>query len=71
MFCFDHAELKQVMQTIGTWYNISVLFHSPALLHQRIHFRFNRKAPVAEVLQALNELGIGRVKQKNGKIVLE
>ena len=52
------------------WYNTSIIFHSPDLLKQRIHFRFPRTTSLEEVVQALNDLGIAKLEQKKGKVII-
>jgi ferric-dicitrate binding protein FerR (iron transport regulator) len=69
-FAFDDKELKSVMQEIGSWYNISVVFHSRPLLDERIYFRMNRKASADEVLEVLNDMGIAKFELTDKKIVV-
>lgn len=69
-FAFDNRELKSVMQEIGSWYNISVVFHSRPLLEERIYFRMNRAASVEDVLGVLNDMGIAKFELTNEKIVV-
>ena len=69
-FSFDDAELAEIMKSVGTWYNTSIIFHSPDLLKQRIHFRFPRTTSLEEVVQALNDLGIAKLEQKKGKVII-
>lgn len=70
-FFFDNTDLKQVMQEIGSWYNISIVFRSRPLLDERIYFRINRQLPVNAVLDALNDLRIARFMMKEGKVIVE
>ena len=69
-FAFDDKELRSVMQEIGSWYNISVVFHSRQLLDERIYFRMNRKASADEVLEVLNDMGIAKFELTDKKIVV-
>ena len=69
-FAFDNRELITVMQEIGSWYNISVVFHSRPLLEERIYFRMNRTASVKEVISVLNDLGVAEFSLKDEKIVV-
>ena len=69
-FAFDDKELKSVMQEIGSWYNISVVFHSRPLLDERIYFRMNRKASADEVLAVLNDMGIAKFELIDKQIVV-
>ena len=70
-FAFDNRELKSVMQEIGSWYNISVVFHSRPLLEERIYFRMERVKEVKGVLQVLNDMGIAKFEIENEKITVE
>lgn len=70
-FCFDDSRLDEVMNDIGSWYNVSIAFHSPRLLKLRVHFNFPRRLPLDDVLQALNDLGVARFKYSEGRIDIE
>lgn len=70
-FFFDNTDLRQVMQEIGSWYNISIVFRSRPLLDERIYFHINRQLPVNAVLDALNDLRIARFIMKEGKVIVE
>lgn len=69
-FSFDNTDLRQVMQEIGSWYNISIVFRSRPLLDERIYFRISRQLPVNAVLDALNDLRIAQFTMKEGKIIV-
>lgn len=70
-FDMDQVALSDAMGDIGSWYNKTVLFKSKANMDKQIHFRFSRKASLAEVLTALNELGVARIEMKAGMIMVE
>ena len=69
-FTFDNQDLRTVMQEIGAWYNLTVIFQSPHLLDERIHFSFSRQCSVDTLLQVLNDMGIAQfVKGEEGIVV--
>ena len=70
-FTFDNQDLLTVMKEIGTWYNLTVIFQSPHLTGERIHFRFSRQRPVENVLQALNDMGIARFAKEEAGIIIK
>ena len=70
-FAFDNRELMAVMQEIGSWYNISVVFHSRPLLEERIYFRMKRVKEVKDVLQVLNDMGIAKFEIMDDRIVVK
>ena len=70
-FAFDNQGLIEAMQEIGSWYNISVVFHSRPLLEERIYFRMNRERSIEEVLEVLNDLGVAKFSMRDNRIVVE
>jgi len=70
-FAFDNRELMTVMQEIGSWYNISVVFHSRPLLEERIYFSMPRKASAKVVLAVLNDMGIAKFEMVDDRIVVK
>ena len=69
-FAFDDKDLKSVMQEIGSWYNLNVVFHSIPLLEERIYFHISRTATVEDVLEVLNDMGIAKFEWTGKKIVV-
>lgn len=69
-FVFDDAPLAEVLQAVGTWYNVSVIFRTAELLHLRIHFRYTRQASLSELIQVLNDLGIAHLEQHKEKVIV-
>lgn len=69
-FFFDNTELERVMQEIGSWYNVGVLFRSRSLLDERIYFRMSRQVSVQTLVDALNDLEIARFSIERERIVV-
>ena len=69
-FAFDDKDLKSVMQEIGSWYNLNVVFHSIPLLEERIYFHIARTVTVEDVLEVLNDMGIAKFNLTGKKIVV-
>lgn len=70
-FRFDDSRLEDVMNDIGAWYNVGIAFHSRSLLSVRIHFNFPRSVSLADVLQALNDLGVAQFSYADGRVSIE
>lgn len=70
-FEYDNQDLRTMMQEIGEWYNLTVIFRSPHLLDERIHFRLSRRHSADTVLQVLDDMGIGKFVMSDGEIVVE
>lgn len=69
-FDMDQVTLAEAMSDIGAWYNKTVVFQSQANMDKLIHFRFSRRACLQEIITALNEMGVARIRMEKGKIMV-
>lgn len=69
-FYMDQVTLAEAMSDIGAWYNKTVVFQSQANMGKLIHFRFSRRASLLEIITALNEMGVAKVRIEKGKIMV-
>lgn len=69
-FDMDLVTLAEAMSDIGAWYNKTVVFQSQANMGKLIHFRFSRRASLQEIITALNEMGVAKVRIEKGKIMV-
>lgn len=69
-FDMDQVTLAEAMSDIGAWYNKTVVFQSQANMGKLIHFRFSRRASLQEIIMALNEMGVAKVRMEKGKIMV-
>lgn len=69
-FDMDQVTLAEAMSDIGAWYNKTIVFQSQANMGKLIHFRFSRRASLQEIITALNEMGVAKVRIEKGKIMV-
>lgn len=69
-FDMDQVTLAEAMSDIGAWYNKTVVFQSQTNMDKLIHFRFSRRASLQEIITALNEMGVAKVRIEKGKIMV-
>lgn len=69
-FDMDQVTLAEAMSDIGAWYNKTVVFQSQANMDKLIHFRFSRRASLQEIITALKEMGVAKVRMEKGKIMV-
>lgn len=55
-FFFDDAPLSEIMQEIGRWYNVDVVFDNPKCMNYRMHYFCERNASVETIVTQLNML---------------
>lgn len=55
-FYFDQEPLKQIMQTIGKWYNVSVVFRNKNAMDYRMHFMSKREDGINGTISLMNRL---------------
>lgn len=55
-FYFDELPLADIMQSIGRWYNVNVIFRNKEAMTYRIHFMSNRQGGIEETIRLMNRL---------------
>ena len=62
LFYFDHTTLLEILQELGRWYNLGVVFHAPEHAHTIMHFSAMRTDDVNQAIRHLNRLQKGEIK---------
>lgn len=70
-FYFDNETLLDIAKEIGKWYNVSVIFQSPAKMQTRLFFVAPRDGGIEELLEVLNSLDKAKFTYHNGQVVIE
>ena len=70
-FYFDNETLLDIAKEIGKWYNVSVIFQSPAKMQTRLFFAAPRDGGIEELLEVLNSLDKAKFTYHNGQVVIE
>lgn len=65
-FYFNNEPLVQIMQELGRWYNVSVVFEHPQDMSRRIHFIAEHNEKLSDIISRLNDLGIVRIELDDG-----
>ena len=55
-FYFDNQPLSEIMQTIGKWYNVNVVFVNEAAMNYRFHYLCERNAGIQHAIELLNRM---------------
>lgn len=71
MFIFDDERLEDVMNDIGSWYNVTIAFADRKAATTRVHFSLPRSASLPDVLRALNDMGIGTFTLTDNKVTVK
>ena len=69
-FYFDNVDLASIMQDIGRWYNLNVVFQNEHVKNYKMHFLAERKDGVERVVKLLNSMGKMRVEVINNSLVV-
>ncbi|MCI1681148.1 MAG: FecR domain-containing protein [Bacteroides sp.] len=70
-FYFDNKPLIEVMQDIGRWYDVDIIFEHQHNINSKVHFVANRKGTLYDVIDLLNSLHIVKASLKDKKVVIE
>ncbi|MDR2473301.1 MAG: FecR domain-containing protein [Tannerella sp.] len=69
-FYFDDVPLVEVLQELGRWYNVDVIFENSHKMNARLHFVADRNQNLHSALNHLNMLDIVHVMEENNKITV-
>jgi transmembrane sensor len=70
-FYFDNASLVEIMQELGRWYNVDVVFENKSILNNRMHFTANRDEDLNQAIRNLNALGIVYASLQENRMVIK
>ncbi|MBR5349832.1 MAG: FecR domain-containing protein [Prevotella sp.] len=69
-FYFNNMPLLNIMQELGRWYNVSVVFENPSDMQRQLHIVAERDEPIEKILKRLNDLDIVTITFSNGIITI-
>ena len=70
-FFFDDTPLGDIMQHIGRWYNVGVVFETPSVMPLRMHYFCERAAGVEAAVEQLNLMQRVKARMENGVIYIK
>lgn len=68
-FYFDNVSMVDIMQSLGRWYNVNVIFTNRDAMKYRLHFLCDRNGGVEHAVKLLNRMGKGTV-HFDGKTII-
>ena len=69
-FYFDDTPMIEIMQELGRWYNVNIIFEEAKYMNTHLHFVAERSLPLTEIIRYINDMGIVDVEiQKDAVIV--
>ncbi len=70
-FYFDNTPLVDIMQSIGRWYNINVVFQNPEAMKYRMHYLCDRKGGIEHVVELFNLMRKVKVELKDNTVYVQ
>ncbi len=69
-FYFQSKELIEIMQKIGRWYNMEIVFSNRKSMHYHFSFWIDKNASLDEMLKILNEVGKVKIEKADGRLII-
>lgn len=70
-FYFRNRSLIEILQELGRWYNVGVVFENPDCINDKMHFSALRSANIEEAISNLNHLQKVKITFENNKIMVQ
>lgn len=73
LFYFEQTELRDIMQILGRWYNVTVAFEDKEMEHYHFTFWAERTGSLKEALSLLNQIGTVKayINEKDNQVVIK
>ena len=69
-FYFKNRPLIEILQELGRWYNVGVVFENPATINEKMLFSALRSANIREAIDNLNRLRKVQIVLEDNKIIV-
>lgn len=69
-FYFDDVPLATIMQSIGRWYNVDVVFNNKSLENSRMHFVCDVNSGLDQAIMLLNSMKNAKIVRKGGTVYI-
>jgi len=70
-FYFDNVPFVDIMQSLGRWYNVNVVFKNEKVLNYRLHYLCDRKSGLEYALKLLNKMNNISAKLEGNTIIIQ
>lgn len=70
-FYFDNISMENIMQDIGRWYNLNIVFENPSARGYHLHFLADKRGGVDHVVKLLNSMGKVDVSRKGNTLTVK
>ena len=70
-FYFDDQPLSEIMQSLGRWYNVSVVFANRKAMDYRFHFLCDRNGDIDHAITLLNRMKKLSVTRQGNTVVVK
>lgn len=70
-FYFDDVSLKEIMEKLGRWYNVNVVFKNENILNYRLHFLCERNEGIENAIRLFNKMNNISVTLENQTIYVQ
>jgi hypothetical protein len=70
-FYFDNVSLVEIMQSLGRWYNVNVVFRDKRAMEYKMHYMCDRKEGLDQAITLLNRMKKVTVRQDGNTIYID
>ncbi len=68
---FDNSPLADIVQALGHWYNVNVVFENKQLMEKQLRFFCQRSEPLSQAVDLLNDFGIFHVELNDNTLTIK
>jgi len=69
-FYFDNVSLVDIMQSLGRWYNVNIVFSNKAAMDYKMHYLCDRKGGIEHAITLLNRMKKVELKREGNTLYI-
>jgi len=70
-FYFNNEPMVKIMQELGRWYNVNVVFEEQSDMNIKLHFVAERNQTIEKILEGISALDVVKVEYKDNTITVK
>lgn len=70
-FYFDNQPLSEIMESLGRWYNVNIVFANKSVMNYRFHYLCDRSEDIDHAIRLLDGMNKVKIKRQGANVIVE
>ncbi|MDD5894988.1 MAG: DUF4974 domain-containing protein [Prevotellaceae bacterium] len=70
-FYFDNQPLSEIMESLGRWYNVNIVFANKSMMNYRFHYLCDRSEDIDHAIRLLDGMNKVKIRRQGANVIVE